>query len=593
MPTYVFFALVFLWQQTWAYAETMHPIHTLVHEWSLEKAVVQAEQALWSEPKNPLVWSAAGSVLFSLGQADNAAKMLQDAEKEGAYIDQDMLERAMAVRVYEQQYQHIETKHFKIRYISKDIVTARYATEVAEKAYANISRALDYNPPSSSFKTIIDIVPNAKALADSTGLTVQEIATSGTIAVCKYHKLMITSPLAVSHGYDWADTLSHEMTHFFISKKSKNKTPIWLHEGIAKYVESVWKGPAGKNISPYGEKLLAKATQKKTWIPFSAMHPSMAKLPSQDDTSLAFAEVFSVIEFLEKEHGVHVVPDILKDLGEGLSVEQALSKNVQMTLSVLEKKWQNSLDQRAFTFHSNAKPTRISLLEQGEETLSKTPFTIQDVQIEKTLRLGELLQLRGHIAEALEKYTQAHALSKHMYPEVTYALAKAYTENKQHTHAITLLQEAAKHPIEDHTELMLLIGSIYLKQKQWTEAQHTYESLRYKNPYNPALHKALEEIYAAQKMTAEATQEKDLLEWCNKKRPALKSIQGAASKPTDGFLTIIPKQWETITLNDQDTLYSPLWKYPLTPGPYTLKTARGKNHTVVVKPQKNEVFSIP
>ena len=40
---------------------------------------------------------------------------------------------------------------------------------------------------------------------------------SGTIAICKYNKLMFTSPKAMLRGYEWLDTLSHEYVHFVIS----------------------------------------------------------------------------------------------------------------------------------------------------------------------------------------------------------------------------------------------------------------------------------------------------------------------------------------------------------------------------------------
>ena len=45
-------------------------------------------------------------------------------------------------------------------------------------------------------------------------------------------------------GYDWLDTVSHEYVHLVVSRKSRNTVPIWMHEGLAKYLESRWRGPA-------------------------------------------------------------------------------------------------------------------------------------------------------------------------------------------------------------------------------------------------------------------------------------------------------------------------------------------------------------
>ena len=39
-------------------------------------------------------------------------------------------------------------------------------------------------------------------------LTEKEIETTGTIALCKYGKLMIVTPRATVFGYPWMDTLT-------------------------------------------------------------------------------------------------------------------------------------------------------------------------------------------------------------------------------------------------------------------------------------------------------------------------------------------------------------------------------------------------
>ena len=59
------------------------------------------------------------------------------------------------------------------------------------------------------------------------------------------------------------------------------------------------------------ESLLATAVQQRTLISFDAMSPSMAKLPSQEATATAFAEVFTVIEFLYERDGPGMVQRLL------------------------------------------------------------------------------------------------------------------------------------------------------------------------------------------------------------------------------------------------------------------------------------------
>ena len=88
---------------------------------------------------------------------------------------------------------------------------------------------------------------------------------------------------------------AHEFIHFVISKKSRNKVPIWLHEGIAKYYESSWRTKP-EALSASSEKLLEEAVRNGGLITFEQMHLN-AKLPSQESEALAFAEVFTMIEF--------------------------------------------------------------------------------------------------------------------------------------------------------------------------------------------------------------------------------------------------------------------------------------------------------
>ena len=57
-------------------------------------------------------------------------------------------------------------------------------------------------------------------------LTEEEIKTSGTIALCKYNRLMITSPRDLVYGYGWADTVAHELIHLLINRRSRNTVPI-------------------------------------------------------------------------------------------------------------------------------------------------------------------------------------------------------------------------------------------------------------------------------------------------------------------------------------------------------------------------------
>ena len=114
---------------------------------------------------------------------------------------------------------------------------------------------------------------------------------------------MATSPRALMRGYPWLDTVSHEFVHFLVTHKGRNTVPIWLQEGLAKFLETRWRGEPGKAIDPAQEDLLVRAAKKKELIPFAAMHPSIAKLPTQEKAALAFAEVEAAMRLLYQRGG--------------------------------------------------------------------------------------------------------------------------------------------------------------------------------------------------------------------------------------------------------------------------------------------------
>src|SRR5690606_24636017 len=105
-----------------------------------------------------------------------------------------------------------ETEHFIIDYVAgRDDVLVPYAAETLEKAYEVIGRDLQYFPKE---KVRVEIFGDSDSFISVTTLTKKEIETSGTIALCKFNRLMITSPRVLVRGYGWRDTLVHEYIHY-------------------------------------------------------------------------------------------------------------------------------------------------------------------------------------------------------------------------------------------------------------------------------------------------------------------------------------------------------------------------------------------
>ena len=80
--------------------------------------------------------------------------------------------------------------------------------------------------------------------------------------MCKYNRLMFTSPRGLVRGYGWHDTVAHEFVHYYVTKYSANTVPIWLHEGIAKFQEIRWRSQPMRHLAPPQEDLLARSLNR-------------------------------------------------------------------------------------------------------------------------------------------------------------------------------------------------------------------------------------------------------------------------------------------------------------------------------------------
>lgn len=557
----------------------------LLDDWQLEEALVLAQRLLRDSPDDPEIWALAAQVQHHRGEHESALA-LYDAAR-GAGVETGYAHSlAAASAAYAAHFERLDTPHFSIRYLNKDEIVARYAAPVLEAAYKNIGEALGLLAAERGERIVVEIYPDARGLADATGLTVQEIATSGTIAVCKFHRLMITSPLATAGGYSWADTLAHEFTHLVISKKSSNNIPIWLHEGIAKYYESLWYNGPGRALEPFSEKLLAEAVKEKKLITFDQMHPSMAKLPSQDAAALAFAEVFTTIEFLTKRHGANSVPEVLALTGEGVSLERALERVFKHDLAGIESAWRRYLKKREFTIVAGAKPRRIEL-SAGNDSAKERPLeTMTDREVHDFSRLGELLQLRGlHQAAAIE-YEKAFARAGMRYATLIYRLARAYLAIGRGEDAIRVLDQTLElHP--DSSDAHLLAGRIRFERRDLAAAKQHFEAVRLQNPFNPEIHAALAKLYETEGDSEGARLERQLLSLAEKPRPTRE--YGLPGPPAgNARIDIVTPRWDRVRIDGGAPLASPVWNRPIEAGAHTVEyvagdgTPRAREITVAV-----------
>jgi tetratricopeptide (TPR) repeat protein len=552
----------------------------LLDNWQLEDALTIAEKLLADQPEDPETLALAAAVQHQRGEHLSALGLIEAAEAGGAKGVGGLKALIENSARYQTGFETRDTPHFRIRFLNKDEIVATYADLVLERAYSNIAGDLAFLPAERGEKIVVEIYPDARGLAGATGLTIKEIETSGTIAVCKFHRLMITSPLATASGYEWGDTLAHEFTHLVISKKSKNTIPIWLHEGIAKFYESRWKGGLGEALSPYSEHLLAVAVRKKNLITFEQMHPSMAKLPSQEDAALAFAEVFTVIEFLTGKYGTSSVPKVLDLAATGMDLEAALAKVYGMRLKGIEASWHKYLAARKFRDIPGASPRKIKLTVNEAEAQAEKPLEeMEDKEAHDWSRLGELLQLRNNHQAAVIEYEKAYNKAGVRYGTLVNKLARAYSAVGKNDEALKVLEALLKAQPDD-SDARLMAGRIALTKNDAVSAQRHFEASRLVNPFNPEVHAALAKIYEASGNKRDAEDERRFLALSSKPRPT-KSYELPARAAGDASVSLVAPNWAPVRLDGGMPMVTPLWQQPIAAGSHSVEYYQADGKTRV------------
>jgi Flp pilus assembly protein TadD len=381
-----------------------------------------------------------------------------------------------------------ESEHFLVSHPKgKDEVLVPYLVEALERQRSALAEKLGWQ---SDERLTVEIVGDVKELAKLSTLTEQEIRTSGTVAVCKFNKLMMLSPKALLKGYDWLDTAAHEYTHHVLTRRSRNNAPIWLQEGLAKWFEDDWRG-GGEPISPFSAALVRDAVQKDRLVTFAEMHPSLAKLPSQERAALAYAQVALAIEYLVKQRGPAVLPRLLELVGEGRPTEASVSLALGVPFERFLSEWKRHMAARPLPRGGDHELTRLRFKDDPKHGGTWAEWSeIPDEKARGFARLGELMRARGHWAAARIEYGKAVQRVGARIPILANQYALAAMMSGAEAEAERVLGEALSwNP--DYAALHVRLARILAGRKDFAGAREHLLRANRQDPFDPEIHAGL------------------------------------------------------------------------------------------------------
>ena len=389
----------------------------------------------------------------------------------------------------------------------RDRVLLPYALEALDVAYDELGKELGIYPPTP---IRVEVYPSTSTLAKVSSLTEENIRTSGTIALCKYNRLMITSPKALMRGYGWVDTLVHEYVHYAINVKAQDRVPIWMHEGMAKYLERRWRGENQERLPPSSEHLLAERVDKNDLITFEQMHPSMAKLPSQEDAAVAFAEVYTVMEYLRATHGEGAFSKVLDNINDGHEAPEAFAMVLGTTFPKFERVWKKYLKERPRVDFPDEDlyEEKLRFEDEGSADVSDLK-QIPKPAARDHVHLGEMLMARKRFGAAVAEFDKAVVLMGDTHPIVQTRLAQSLRQIGEPKRAYEALQKV-RDAYPSYVVTWHELGRAAHAMGKHEEAKEALlEAIRI-NPFDPAIHEDLAMVLDALGDKDGAKRERDL-----------------------------------------------------------------------------------
>jgi len=416
-------------------------------------------------------------------------------------------ETALAVTT---DYESTEDPKHAVRFApGADMILGEEGLEVLVACEREIAPLLGGSP---DHKIVVELFPTADAFIDASddrspafddqGRVIEgttrwrrAVQTTGVIGLSKWTRLLVTSPRAKPRGYDWKDTLAHEYIHLVVAARSADRVPVWLQEGLAKALESRWKGDSSVKISPHQETLLREALAADDLVTLEEMHPSMALLPTAERAALAFAQVALMVEYAISEGGEGAILKTIDAVRDGADAKLALAEGAGFSeFSAFYEGWLTYV--RALELTSGNLSALPTVLDASGDDFAEDPLLAERKDLADFARLGDLLMDADRPLAALVEYTKATPPEEPISPLLAVRLARCHLALDAPAEATRILEES----VRLYPEFALthkLLGDLLSRDGANIRAIAAYRKAHDLNPYDAEIQSALVGLYEA------------------------------------------------------------------------------------------------
>lgn len=457
--------------------------------------IVCAQESAGAAPDSGSGKALRAHVAFSLGRFDEALTLLRSAKGWNPDEASSARELALFENTAKANEGLIAEKRgdVEIRYMPGiEEVLLDEAFETLQAAHDRIGPLLGGAPPGG---VRMELYPTGARFTDASGLPPEAVQTTGVVALSKWTRLLVTSPRALGRGYAWKDTIAHEYIHYIVAWRTRDRTPVWLQEGIARSHESLWRLDDPPALQPLQQSLLATALAKDTLVPLQRMHPSMAFLDSGEQAAQAFAQVSTMVEYLRKVAGTDAVSRVLDLVRDGSDALQAVADvGAGGDTAAFMEAWRQHL--RGLDLVSRKLAAMPTVLGVSEDDFGLDPVLAHRQDLAGHARLGDLLLEAERGEAALIEYRRALADDEPASPTLSARIANALVALGRNDEAVATLRGS----VADYPEFALTrksLGRLLLARGQHRDALRELRASADINPFDPEVQAALADLYGS------------------------------------------------------------------------------------------------
>jgi len=217
------------------------------------------------------------------------------------------------------KFQTLTNSHFNVRMSPPE--AALYGPRVLELLEEAQARLCAKYKSTLTWPVLVEIFPEQKDFAVRTfGMPENH----GFLGVCFGSVVTANSPASrPGQHFNWEAMLWHEFCHVVTLQLTRNKMPRWLSEGISVFEERQANPAWGEKLVPrYREMILDGEL-----TPVSKLSAAFLAPKSGAHLQFAYYESSLVVQFLAEQLGFEKLAAILRDLGDGMTINQAIEKH--------------------------------------------------------------------------------------------------------------------------------------------------------------------------------------------------------------------------------------------------------------------------